>query len=533
VPVSTPAISARLIDANGYVMGSAPVAVYVLDNSLVTFDVNTQAERRPISPLIYGTNNVSDPAQLRELNFTINRRGGEVESRYDYQTNSHNICHNWYFTSSSASGAPAADVGRYIQASVNGGADVIVAVPTIGWMPKPGTYSFSQAKYGLQTANEPYGLPDAGNGVLQLNASGNPIPYNPATAVADRAANVGNPTASLTPFHADVRLRSDRTDANQMPADPVAYQAGYVDALIARWGRAATGGVRYYALDNEPKLWDSTHRDVRGGDEPTKEEIRDYVIAYGSMIKDRDPTSQIMAADEWGWLDWKGYYPWLLAQMQAHHNTSGRRVLDFLTLHYYANVDGTEGSLAKLFSLNQSTRSLWDPRWVDKSWINSVINLIPNMRTWVAANYPGTKICITEYNWGYDNTIAGAVIQAEVLGIFGREGLDLATRWGSSTTPRATSSPHSRRTASCACLCPSAREVRVVLSFVIEVIIGSPAIASAAAPALNCPISAVLPTPGSPLTSTARSPSSVSSRRSWADSVWRPTSPSAASTPTF
>jgi autotransporter-associated beta strand protein len=61
--------------------------------------------------------------------------------------------------------------------------------------------------------------------------------------------------------------------------------------------------------------------------------------------------------------------------------------------------------------------------------------MIPTLRSWVATNYPGTKIGITEYNWSlteYDNTIAGAVIQAEVLGIFGREGLDLATRWGSS-----------------------------------------------------------------------------------------------------
>ena len=54
------------------------------------------------------------------------------------------------------------------------------------------------------------------------------------------------------------------------------------------------------------------------------------------------------------------------------------------------------------------------------------------MKKWVAAYYPGTKIGITEYNWGADGSLSGATAQADVWGIFGREGLDLATRW---TTP--------------------------------------------------------------------------------------------------
>ena len=81
---------------------------------------------------------------------------------------------------------------------------------------------------------------------------------------------------------------------------------------------------------------------------------------------------------------------------------------------------------------NQSTRVFWDTNYVDPSWINSVIALIPRMRSWVTTNYPGTKIGITEYNWGAEPYINGATAQADIDGIFGREGLDLATRW---TTP--------------------------------------------------------------------------------------------------
>ncbi len=50
--------------------------------------------------------------------------------------------------------------------------------------------------------------------------------------------------------------------------------------------------------------------------------------------------------------------------------------------------------------------------------------------------YPGTRIGITEYNWGAEEHINGATAQADLLGIFGREGLDMAVRWG---TPAASS----------------------------------------------------------------------------------------------
>jgi hypothetical protein len=85
---------------------------------------------------------------------------------------------------------------------------------------------------------------------------------------------------------------------------------------------------------------------------------------------------------------------------------------------------------------NRSTRALWDPGYVDESWIGTAVQLIPRLKGWVAASYPGTKTGITEYNWGAEGHINGATTLADILGIFGREGLDLATYW---TTPAATS----------------------------------------------------------------------------------------------
>lgn len=59
------------------------------------------------------------------------------------------------------------------------------------------------------------------------------------------------------------------------------------------------------------------------------------------------------------------------------------------------------------------------------------VKLIPRMHAWVDANYPGTKLAITEYNWGGLEHINGALAQADILGIFGREGVDLATLFDS------------------------------------------------------------------------------------------------------
>jgi hypothetical protein len=81
------------------------------------------------------------------------------------------------------------------------------------------------------------------------------------------------------------------------------------------------------------------------------------------------------------------------------------------------------------------TRSLWDPTYTDPTWINDQIDLIPRMKNWVASAYPGTKVSLSEYDLSVPNGTANkatldVLIEADALGIFAREGLDLATRWG-------------------------------------------------------------------------------------------------------
>ena len=115
------------------------------------------------------------------------------------------------------------------------------------------------------------------------------------------------------------------------------------------------------------------------------------------------------------------------------------RLLDVFSLHYYPQGGefSDDVSTAMQQRRNRSTRSLWDPNYVDETWINDRVRLIPRMREWVDAQYPGRALAVTEYSWGAEGHINGATAQADVLGIFGREGLNIGTRWvvPATTTP--------------------------------------------------------------------------------------------------
>ncbi len=77
----------------------------------------------------------------------------------------------------------------------------------------------------------------------------------------------------------------------------------------------------------------------------------------------------------------------------------------------------------------RSTRGLWDPSYRDESWIGEPVALIPRVRAWVAQENAGTKLAIGEHSWGGDDDASGAIAQAEILGIFGRENVDAAFYW--------------------------------------------------------------------------------------------------------
>lgn len=397
-----------------------------------SLSVNVAADRTAISRWIYGMN-YPDEGLADELALPVARWGGNSTTRYNWQLDVYNTGSDWYFENITNAVAnvgalpngSAAD--QFVTANQAAGSDTIMTVPLIGWVAKsrvanhPYDCGFQVSRYGAQQSTDSWDS-NCGNGVHTngTNVTGN---------------NPTDTSVAITPT----------------------FVRDWVLHLKNTFGAANTGGVRFYNLDNEPMLWNSTHRDIHPNP-TTYDEITNAGITYASAVKQGDPAASTLGPVLWGYcayfysardicapgLDYSShsntyFVPWYLSQMRAHEQANGTRLLDYLDLHYYPQSTGVAlsgaGSAATQALRLRSTRSLWDPAYVDESWIpdlnidGGVIKLIPRMQAWVDTYYPGTQLAITEYNWGGLESMNGALAQADVLGIFGREGLDLATLW--------------------------------------------------------------------------------------------------------
>jgi hypothetical protein len=270
------------------------------------------------------------------------------------------------------------------------------------------------------------------------------------------------------------------------------WVGSWVNYLVNKFGPGNPNGgngtgVSIYDLDNEPTWWDANDMDVH----PipfTYDEVTNGGIGTALAIKTEDPTAQVSGPiiDFWwayfyskkdieaGWSTGPCFEPWsgpadrtahggtpmveyYLQQFAQAQTTYGIRLLDYVDLHtYFAGTYNnksvafdTAGDTGEQQVRLNSTRALWDPSYTDPNFpqpnyttdANFTANcatplqapqLIPMMRNWVAKDYPGTKLAIDEYNWGGMESISGALAQADILGIFGREGLDLGTMWPTS-----------------------------------------------------------------------------------------------------
>lgn len=392
----------------------------------VTVSIDARVNRRPINPMIYGVNFGSQD-DLLALNAPFNRFGGNSTSTYNWLQNAWNLAADWYYESYPRPSAMAgAEADNFIAATRRAGSAPMITVPMTGWVAKlgPGRAilpSFSVAKYGAQQATDPF-FPNAGNGVRPSGV-----------AITGNDPN-------------DAYVRSNPNTA-----------AAWLRHLIAKWGGARAGGVRYYGTDNEASIWHGSHRDIWPvGLRATA--FRDLGLSYSATIKATDPGALVMGPEEWGWLGLlysgfdqqsyarngtlpdrnnvlggRDYLPWLLSEWKKR----GRPV-DVVSVHFYpqANEFSDDVSVRMQLLRNRSTRQLWDPRYVSESWIDAVVNLVPRLHSWVKTYYyAGTPLALTEYNWGAENHINGATAQADLLGIFGREGLAMAARW--TVPPRA------------------------------------------------------------------------------------------------
>ena len=398
-----------------------------------TLAVDANAAQHPISQLIYGENNWSDNGIQELMRIPLVRWGGDDATSFNWQSSIKNNTGDnaWCYENYAIS--PGFD--SFHETNLRTGTASLGTIPVMDWSPKAvRECSFSVKKYSAQQSTNPDN-PDCGNGWLLSNNQ--PVNNDPN----------------------DAYIPVDQTFAQQ-----------WVQTIMTTYGAADDGGVRFWAMDNEPEWWYDNHLDIYH-QYSTYDDVLARNIKWATAVKAVDPTALVTGpvpggwsgmyfsytdmASGWGKSPYKywdnpidqnahGGVPWVpyyLQQMQAAGTAAGQRLLDVLDVHAYIMpvcFYSSSGCGANAETLRMtSTRVLWDPNYFppgggyeDATGSELAPQLIPRMHGWVNDNYPGTMVGITEYSWGALDTITGAIAQADILGIFGREALDLGTLWG-------------------------------------------------------------------------------------------------------
>jgi len=475
------------------VSGSATVALNPpATASGPSLTVNVAAPGNPISPNIYGMDaylldaTTADAAAVAMANITVDRWGGDSTERYNYQLDVTSSIADWYFENQGGTGGDAwpavSGVSAFdalVQSNSTNGIKTLGTVPVLGWVAKDSTScSFPVSTYpGQESVDTSRGC---GNGVY---------PDGVNSCTNSGGCNITGNNPDVTSIAEPPPTPPAASSVNTTWANGT-WAGGWTSYLVSKFGpgNPSTGtgtGVAIYDLDNEPSWWDSEDFDVH----PlpfTYDEVTNGGIGTALAIKTADPTAQVSGPVMDFWWDyfyskkdvesgWDSgapcYAPWsnpvdrtahggvpfieyYLQQFANAQTTYGVRLLDYVDLHTYFAAEGTglspAGDTAAQQARLNSTRAFWDSTYTDPtdsypqpnyptdpnytgasdcSPPQQAPKLIPMMKSWVAADYPGTKLAIDEYNWGGMEAINGALAQADILGIFGREGLDLGTMW--------------------------------------------------------------------------------------------------------
>ncbi len=380
----------------------------------VVFTIRADSQAHMISPLIYGGNNGSVCSDANN-HATVCRLGGNRWTAYNWENNASNAGRDWCFqndANTSQSDSPAVPVLELARRGQSRGAATVVTVPIVDYV--------AADKQGGSAPPECSG---------DVRKSGNDY---------------------LT-----TRFRANLPSKNAPFADQPDKSDGFVyqDEFVAFLRAAVPEAALIFSLDNEPDLWSNTHAEVHPQD-VTYAELVQRNVDYAKAIRTVWPESHILGFVSYGYAgyislqsapDANGNGPFIdfyLKSMKQAEEQAGVRLVDYLDVHWYPEVHVSGQRITQATSTPecvaarvQAPRSLWDPTYTEDSWIIDVtsgpIRLLPWLREKISQNYPGTQIAITEWNYGGGNDVSGGVATADVLGIYGREGVGLASYWTS------------------------------------------------------------------------------------------------------
>ncbi len=395
---------------------SLVISNFCFSQTSVSYSINTQTNQQLISPFIYGCSNGG------YSNATIVRQGGNRMTGYNWENNASNAGEDYFNQSDDYlcynAGIPSSEYNipaRFTQFIHNNAlainAQSAITIPMAGYVAKD--------KNGT-TVTVAETAPSARWCAIQ---------------------NIKGSAFSITPNLTDNLVYTDE----------------YLNFLISTYGNSSTSsGIKNFLLDNEAAIWNGTHPRIVPSATNNITNFVNKSIQTAQTIRSMDANVKIWGPESYGFseyynfqtaTDWPSYsatYPIFLSnyldKMKVASTTSGSRLLDVMSVHWYP-----ESNAVSIFSANtdnatvlermQSPRSLWDTTFIENSYIGQYFALylpiIPYLKNQISSYYPGTKFAMTEYDFGADNHFSGGIAEAEALMGFIKTGTDYAFKWNS------------------------------------------------------------------------------------------------------
>jgi hypothetical protein len=373
--------------------------------------VDANSQRTPIAGAIYGVAlNSDDSVGLA----AVNRWGGDSTNSYNWKTDTFNSGVDWncanysgLFSSPISSGGLTNNADQFVHYNVSKHVDTLMTIPISGWLANQQTQNTSLATCAGGTYDK----------------------------------------SCCTQIGASESVQVDKGSKNL----DTSYMSDWVAHMVSTFGNAASGGVKYYQLDNEPDNWQALRLDVYPSMYPPGTFCESYystiasvgtsinqdfinrTMAYATAIKSADPGSSVLFMSVENPADLVslnsvecagagGSYTVdsslttaILALGAQHEASTHQRVLDCVDMHYPTSGSGLD-----------ATQAIWD---------STSSSVFPHVQSWINATYPGTGICVSEYAWDSDGTDGSTpdtttgTLEADLLGMYGRFGVRLAAYW--------------------------------------------------------------------------------------------------------
>lgn len=395
----------------------------------VKITINADAQKRQVSPYIFGkNNNLSDSPgnplsqaqwqKFRDIGITMFREsGGNNSTKYNWRRKltSHpdwynNVYkHDWDFAAQSLQENMPEAQGMW-------------AFQLIGKAAKSSASNFNDWGYNSSKW---------WSGVHQNLAGGGTVNPDGGAALKN-----GNPELYLENWPADSTV-----------------------AILDQWFTKNKLGldstkIRYWGMDNEPEIWLGTHDDVMP-EQISAEEFMQLYFEVAKKARAKFPGIKLcgpVPANEWQWYNWKNdainyngkKYTWLeyfILRVSEEQKTTGIRLLDVLDIHFYPGESKNE-DIVQLhrvyFDRNYVYPGANGVKRIGGGW-NSSLNkeyILGRCADWLTqymGKDHGVTFGVSETGINSSNPTVCANWYASTLGEFAKQGVEFFTPWSWNT----------------------------------------------------------------------------------------------------